>query len=295
MYLSQNIAHFRKLCGYTQEQLAEQLGVTGQSVSKWENGITNPDVSILPQLSKILGVDINALFSESYTEPRQIHFDELPNLAYDEVVGLFLKAQLTFDGKTGDETESSLDKSVCAFKEELAGKIQKCAYMIAEGDAPYGSLLVSDALTFIDRSYGCIDSALLFDLDKTGEVLSVLGKRNNRKVLKYIYEKLITGGEEATREPFEEMASTLRLSVEEFNEAVAELRHIALLDEHEKIENSVCKKEVSTLDTKDFIFVIAILRLAYVFTSKMTYTTLMYRDALNQLTYVKTDYNGNGL
>lgn len=36
--ICQNIAHYRKLCGYTQEQLAEQLGVTAQSVSKWENG-----------------------------------------------------------------------------------------------------------------------------------------------------------------------------------------------------------------------------------------------------------------
>lgn len=38
--ICQNIAHYRKLCGYTQEQLAEQLGVTAQSVSKWENGVS---------------------------------------------------------------------------------------------------------------------------------------------------------------------------------------------------------------------------------------------------------------
>jgi tellurite methyltransferase len=62
MYLNQNIAYYRKLRGYTQEQLAERLGVTGQSVSKWENEITNPDISVLPDLAKALGVDINALF-----------------------------------------------------------------------------------------------------------------------------------------------------------------------------------------------------------------------------------------
>lgn len=62
--ICQNIAHYRKLCGYTQEQLAEQLGVTAQSVSKWENGITNPDISLLPALAKSLSVDINALFSD---------------------------------------------------------------------------------------------------------------------------------------------------------------------------------------------------------------------------------------
>ena len=46
MNLNQNIAYYRKLCGYTQEQLAEQLGVTAQSVSKRENELSNPDISI---------------------------------------------------------------------------------------------------------------------------------------------------------------------------------------------------------------------------------------------------------
>ena len=58
MYINQNIAYYRKLCGYTQEQLAEQLGVTGQSVSKWENAISNPDISVLPDLAKALNIPL---------------------------------------------------------------------------------------------------------------------------------------------------------------------------------------------------------------------------------------------
>lgn len=49
--------------GYTQEQLAEKLSVTAQSVSKWENGVTAPDISLLPQISVELGVTIDELFS----------------------------------------------------------------------------------------------------------------------------------------------------------------------------------------------------------------------------------------
>lgn len=47
----------------TQEQLAEKLNVTPQSVSKWENDITAPDIQLLPELSVIFGVTIDELFS----------------------------------------------------------------------------------------------------------------------------------------------------------------------------------------------------------------------------------------
>lgn len=49
--------------GMTQEQLAEKLCVTSQSVSKWENCVTAPDIAALPQLSVVLGVTIDELFS----------------------------------------------------------------------------------------------------------------------------------------------------------------------------------------------------------------------------------------
>ena len=49
--------------GMTQEQLAEKLCVTAQSVSKWENDVTAPDIALLPQISVELGVTIDELFS----------------------------------------------------------------------------------------------------------------------------------------------------------------------------------------------------------------------------------------
>ena len=49
--------------GLTQEQLAEKLCVTAQSVSKWENDVTAPDIGLLPQISAELGVTIDELFS----------------------------------------------------------------------------------------------------------------------------------------------------------------------------------------------------------------------------------------
>lgn len=49
--------------GLTQEQLAEKLNVTAQSVSKWENCLTAPDIQLLPHISVLFGVTIDELFS----------------------------------------------------------------------------------------------------------------------------------------------------------------------------------------------------------------------------------------
>ncbi len=52
----------RKQLGLTQEQVAESLNVSIPAVSKWETGSTNPDISILPQLARLLKIDLNTLF-----------------------------------------------------------------------------------------------------------------------------------------------------------------------------------------------------------------------------------------
>ena len=55
------IAQLRKEKNLTQEQLAEKLGITNKSVSRWENGKNMPDYSILKDLCEILEVDVNEL------------------------------------------------------------------------------------------------------------------------------------------------------------------------------------------------------------------------------------------
>ena len=59
-------------------------------------------------------------------------------------------------------------------------------------------------------------------------------------------------------------------------EAAVQLRHVRLLDEIETMGEDGCKREYCPLYTKDFLFPIATLRLAHIFASDMTYTTLMY-------------------
>ncbi len=61
--LGKRIAALRRDKGLKQDDLAQQLGVTPQAVSKWENDQTCPDITLLPQLAQILGVSVDELLS----------------------------------------------------------------------------------------------------------------------------------------------------------------------------------------------------------------------------------------
>lgn len=63
MVISQIIREKRKQLGLTQENVAEYLGVSTPAVSKWENGITYPDIMLLPALARLLKTDLNTLMS----------------------------------------------------------------------------------------------------------------------------------------------------------------------------------------------------------------------------------------
>ena len=59
--LGKRISAWRKNMKMTQDQLAEQLGVTAQAVSKWENDQSCPDITMLPRLSEIFGCTTDEL------------------------------------------------------------------------------------------------------------------------------------------------------------------------------------------------------------------------------------------
>ena len=62
MHIGNKIKQLRLKAGLTQEQLGIRLGISAQSISKWETGITMPDISLLPLLSSELGVTIDEIF-----------------------------------------------------------------------------------------------------------------------------------------------------------------------------------------------------------------------------------------
>ncbi|MBQ2774798.1 MAG: helix-turn-helix transcriptional regulator [Clostridia bacterium] len=59
--LGNRISRLRRTKGYTQEQFAEILGVSAQAVSKWENDLSCPDITLLPKISELLGLSVDEL------------------------------------------------------------------------------------------------------------------------------------------------------------------------------------------------------------------------------------------
>ena len=99
MELGKKIRQLRYKAGLTQDQLAEKLGIAAQSVSKWENSTTMPDITALPLLAEVFGITIDDLFDLSAEqrfnriENRMDMEDDLPQDVYLEYES-FLKEQI---------------------------------------------------------------------------------------------------------------------------------------------------------------------------------------------------------
>ena len=61
MYIGEMIRQYRERKEITQKDLAEKLTVTPQAVSRWENGISMPDVDVLPRIADLLHITIDGL------------------------------------------------------------------------------------------------------------------------------------------------------------------------------------------------------------------------------------------
>ena len=68
---AENLKKIRKEKGYTQEILGEKLNVVRQTVSKWEKGLSLPDVDMLSKIANVLETDVNILLDGQITTTDQ--------------------------------------------------------------------------------------------------------------------------------------------------------------------------------------------------------------------------------
>ena len=95
MILADKIITLRKKAGWSQEELASQLGVTRQSVSKWEGAQSVPDIDKILQLSCLFGVTTDYLLKDDAAEPEYTEDDTspLPRVTLTQAEDYLTKAQ----------------------------------------------------------------------------------------------------------------------------------------------------------------------------------------------------------
>ena len=64
----ENLKAIRKAKGYTQQELAMKLNVVRQTVSKWEKGLSVPDVEILVEIADVLDTDVSVLLGKEVSD-----------------------------------------------------------------------------------------------------------------------------------------------------------------------------------------------------------------------------------
>ena len=84
MKLSEKILYCRKKCGYSQEALAQALGISRQAVSKWETGESEPEVGKLKLLAEAFNVTTDWLLSEEGPEEKQEEKKQQPDSSKEQ-------------------------------------------------------------------------------------------------------------------------------------------------------------------------------------------------------------------
>lgn len=69
----QRLARLRKEKGFTQEDIADKINISSQTVSKWENDISSPDIQTLIKLSDIFEVSLDDLLGKEKKVLRLFH------------------------------------------------------------------------------------------------------------------------------------------------------------------------------------------------------------------------------
>ena len=103
------IAEKRKALGLTQRQVADRLGMSDKSVSKWERGICLPDVSVYSPLCEILGISLN-----EFLAGEDIGQDDLQQKSEDNLL------QVTTDGKRRQKVLKRIIGGLLAFTGVIA-------------------------------------------------------------------------------------------------------------------------------------------------------------------------------
>lgn len=186
--IAENIQALRKEKHLTQEELAEVFGVTSQSISKWELGLSCPDISVLPEIADYFEVSIDELLG--YKPQSSV------NSIYLNIKAL-IDSKEDYNDKTSLIYQIAMLASTCiahqeekSVKELLEGKRYKNK-SISQNHS--GVIMKGDNSLFISSFKDCPK----FDINTVRKVhryLTSVNKMNTLKVLFALHNLMVENG-----------------------------------------------------------------------------------------------------
>lgn len=127
MTIGKRIAALRREKGFKQDDLAQLLEVSPQAVSKWENDLTCPDISLLPKLARILGVSVDELLSGKQEQQSVVTL--IPEEQRKDIKDMMLR--VIVDSSQGDKVRVNLPMALVQLTIEMGMEMPQ----ISCGDA----------------------------------------------------------------------------------------------------------------------------------------------------------------
>lgn len=171
------IARLRKNNEMTQEELALKIGVSAQTISKWETGNTMPDILLLPVITDIFDVTIDYLYGrDSKGTVLPIERNNYSEKVYKEFVGIAIRSFI--------DTETSLDVVREKTKEKIENleKNPQCQLLVKYGEQ--GGLYANKDLGIVWRNNNA-ESLTLLENEAVEEILTAFSEQAFRKILLY--------------------------------------------------------------------------------------------------------------
>jgi len=167
LFIAENLRILRKGKDLTQEEVAEKLSVSPQSVSKWERGDTLPDITLLPALANLYKVTVDALIGMDKINDRQTRnavftsaHNHLRSGDIDTAIEVFSKALITFPDDEGIMSDLAMSLALDDSPDKLSQAITLCERVLSNGQGEKVHHTTRAALCFIYMKAGEKDKAI---------------------------------------------------------------------------------------------------------------------------------------
>jgi len=167
LYIAENLKILRKEKDLTQEAVSEMLGVSAQSVSKWERGDTLPDITLLPALANLYKVSVDKLLGMDKINEQQVKdsiffkgHDHLRDNDFTAAIENYSDALKVYPNDEGIMSDLAMAFALKGGKDNLSQAITLCERVLSNGQSDKVHHTTRAALCYIYYKVGEKDRAV---------------------------------------------------------------------------------------------------------------------------------------